>query len=64
MKSTDIKPGIKAVTKITGRDHVVTVIAQSVASNRPWIVRTPAGNNIYRSARQLRAVAEPLGLAR
>ncbi len=56
MKSTSIQPGVKATTKLNGRDQIVTVISKSLGTAGPtqWIVRTPAGNNVYRSARQLR----------
>lgn len=62
MKSSNIKAGVKATTKLNGRDQVVTVISQSLGKGGPtqWIVRTPAGNQVYRTARQLRAVTEPL----
>jgi hypothetical protein len=56
MKTINIKPGVKATTKLNGRDQVVTVMSESLGKGGPtqWIVRTPAGNNVYRTARQLR----------
>lgn len=62
MKSSNINPGVKATTKLNGRDQVVTVISESLGKSGPtqWIVRTPAGNNVYRTARQLREIAAPL----
>ena len=61
MKSSHIKPGVKATSKLNGRDQVVTVMGEAIGSARSgvkqWIVRTPAGNQVYRTARQLREVA-------
>lgn len=59
VKANNIKPGVKATTKLNGRDQVVTVIGESLGKGGPtqWIVRTPAGNQVYRTARQLRALA-------
>jgi hypothetical protein len=56
MKTSNIKPGVKATTKLNGRDQVVTVVSESLGKGGPtqWIVRTPAGNNVYRTARKLR----------
>lgn len=58
MKSSKINSGVKATTKLNGRDQVVTVIGESLGKGGPtqWIVRTPAGNQVYRRARQLREI--------
>jgi len=53
MKPSDIKPGLPVVIKVNGTDQVATVIDWSNDGERV-IVRTRAGNQIYRSPRQLK----------
>lgn len=55
MQASQVKFGVQATTKISGRVQTVTVIGPSISGDRV-IVQTPAGNRIYRTVRQLKMI--------
>lgn len=54
MQKSQVGFGVKASTKISGREQTVTLIGFGMGSEREVIVQTPAGNRIYRTLRQLK----------